>query len=309
LTNNRRRAFVAAQWIFAAIIIWSAIRALNGQWRQAADRIATLDIGWSWIALATFVVLLTYLLLIETWRRVIIASGETLSFPVAARIWFVSNLGKYVPGKVWSIAAMTVMAKNESVSPMTAAGSSVLIQLITIASGIGVVLAAGSQVVDKPLLAVLVLVVVVGCVAAAPRLLPGAARIASSVTGKEIRLSRIEASTVWAAALRSVISWIAYGIAFQFFVHGILGSTAGGALSYIAVYAASYIIGFLALFAPGGAVVRESALVTGMVRLGLSSRPDALAVAIASRLWLTVLEVLPGLFFLAVRKPVSRPIQ
>ena len=135
------------------------------------------------------------------------------------------------------------------------------------------------------------------------------ARLASSLTGKEIRISRIEATTVWAAALRSVISWIAYGIAFQFFVRGILGSAAGGVLSYIAVYAASYIIGFLALFAPGGAVVRESALVTGMVRLGLSSRPDALAVAIASRLWLTVLELVPGLFFLAVRKPVSRPSQ
>jgi len=90
LTNNRRRAFVAAQWILAAVIIWSAVRALNGQWRQAADRIATLDIGWFWIVLATLVVFLTYLLLIETWRQVIVASGETLSFAVAARIWFVS---------------------------------------------------------------------------------------------------------------------------------------------------------------------------------------------------------------------------
>ncbi len=309
MTNTRRRAFVAAQWLFAAVIIWSAVRALNGQWRQAAERIASLEIGWSWIALATVVVFLTYLLLIETWRQVIIASGETLSFPVAARIWFVSNLGKYVPGKVWSIAAMTVMAKNESVSPMTAAGSSVLIQLVTIASGIGVVLVAGSRVVDQPLLAVLVLIVVVASVAAAPRLLPAAARMASAVTGREIQLATIKATTVWAAALRSVISWIAYGIAFEFFVRGILGATAGGVSSYIAVYAASYIIGFLALFAPGGAVIRESAMVTGMVRLGLSSRPDALAVAIASRLWLTVLELLPGLFFLAMRKPVSRPIQ
>lgn len=307
MTNTRRRAFVAAQWLFAAIIIWSAVRALNGQWRQAAERIASLEISWSWIALATVVVFLTYFLLIETWRQVIIASGETLSFPVAARIWFVSNLGKYVPGKVWSIAAMTVMAKNESVSPMTAAGSSILIQLVTVASGIGVVLVAGSRVVDQPLLAVLVLIVVVASVAAAPRLLPAAARLASAVTGREIQLATIKATTVWAAALRSVISWIAYGVAFEFFVRGILGATAGGVSSYIAVYAASYIIGFLALFAPGGAVVRESAMVTGMVRLGLSARPDALAVAIASRLWLTVLELLPGLFFLAMRKSVSRP--
>jgi hypothetical protein len=106
-----------------------------------------------------------------------------------------------------------------------------------------------------------------------------------------------------------VISWIAYGIAFQFFVKGIIGNASGAVSSYIAVYAASYIIGFLALFAPGGAVVRESALVSGMVRLGLSGQADALAIAIASRLWLTLVELLPGLIFLAVRKPVTRPIQ
>ncbi len=309
MTSIRRKAFLAAQWLFAAIIVWSAVRALNGQWRLAADRLAALDIGWTWIGAATLIVLLTYALLIETWRRVIIAAGETLSFKTAARIWFISNLGKYVPGKVWSIAAMTVMARNESVSPVTAAGSSVLIQLVTIAAGIGVVLVAGSQAVDNTWLAVVVVVILTGFVGGAPRLLPAMARVAASLTGKDIQFPRMASRTVWAAALRSVISWIAYGIAFQFFVRGVLGSASGAVSSYIAVYAASYIIGFLALFAPGGAVVRESALVSGMVRLGLSGRADALAIAIASRLWLTVVELLPGLVFLAVRKPVSRPIQ
>ena len=101
--------------------------------------------------------------------------------------------------------------------------------------------------------------------------------------------------------LRSLLSWIAYGIAFQLFVVGVLGGAAGATSSYIAVYAASYIIGFLALFAPGGVVVRESALVAGMVRLGLASQADAFAVAVASRLWLTVVELLPGFIALASR--------
>jgi uncharacterized membrane protein YbhN (UPF0104 family) len=309
LANTRRNAFVAAQWLFAAAIIYSAVRALNGQWRQAGERLASIHIEWSWLALATVIVFLTYAVLIETWRRVLIASGEKLPFGTAARIWFVSNLGKYVPGKVWSIAAMTVMAREQSVSPLMAAGSSILIQLLSIATGIGVVLIAGSQAVEHRFIAVGVLVLLLAFVATAPRLLPASARLVASMTGKQVELPAIAATTVWAAALRSAVSWIMYGVAFQFFVKGILGISAGGTLSYIAVYAASYIIGFLALFAPGGAVVRESALVTGMVRLGLSSQPDALAVAIASRLWLTVLEILPGLAFLAVRKPVPRPIK
>ncbi|HMA19970.1 MAG TPA: hypothetical protein VKO87_04160, partial [Gemmatimonadaceae bacterium] len=110
----------------------------------------------------------------------------------------------------------------------------------------------------------------------------------------------------WMTAASSVISWIAYGIAFQLFVRGILGTAAGATTSYIAVYAASYIIGFLALIAPGGAVVRESAMVTGMLRLALSGQADALAVAVTSRLWLTVTELLPGLAYMALGKRASR---
>ena len=59
-------------------------------------------------------------------------------------------------------------------------------------------------------------------------------------------------------------------------------------------------LGFLALFAPGGVIVRESALVAGMVRLGLAGQADAFAVAVASRLWLTVVELLPGFMYLAL---------
>jgi hypothetical protein len=306
LAIAQRRLFLAAQLVFAAAIVWSAVRALGGQWRLAADRLATIHVGWGWVALATVIVFLTYLLLIDTWRKVLIASGESLPFATAARIWFVSNLGKYVPGKVWSIAAMTVMAREQSVSPLMAAGSSVLIQLVTLAAGIGVVLAAGAQAVENRMAAVAVLLLVVAFVGAAPRLIPAGARLAARLTGRPIELPHIAATTVWAAALRSVISWIAYGLAFKFFVRGILGSAAGATSSYIAVYAASYIIGFLALFAPGGAVVRESALVTGMVRLGLAGQPDALAVAIASRLWLTVVELLPGFAFVLIGRPVPR---
>jgi hypothetical protein len=251
-------------------------------------------------------VLATYVLLIETWRRVILSTGQTLRFSDAARIWFVSNLGKYVPGKIWSIAAMTMMARESNVSPAVAAGSSVLMQLVTVAAGIGVVFVTGAQAVDHPSLAIAVAVVILGALAALPVALPKLGRIAASLTGKEIEVPKLASSVVWMCVASSVISWIAYGISFQLFVKGTLGTAAGATSSYIAVYAASYIIGFLALFAPGGAVVRESAIVTGMLRFGLSGQADALAIAVASRIWLTITELLPGLSYMALGKRKSR---
>lgn len=306
LGSARRSLFIAAQWVLALAIVWYAVRSLRGQWALAGDRLATIHPQWSWIALATLIVLATYALLIETWRRVIVAAGERLPFPDAARIWFVSNLGKYVPGKIWSIAAMTMMAKEKEVSPVTAAGSSVLMQLVSVATGIGVVLVTGAKAVDHPGLAVIAAVAILIGLASIPILLPFLGRLASAASGKTITLPKLAASTVWMTVASGVASWIMYGMAFQLFVRGMLGNDAGATTSYIAVYAASYIIGFLALFAPGGAVVREGAMVTGMLRLGLSGRPDALVIALASRLWLTVTELLPGLAWMAAGKRASR---
>jgi glycosyltransferase 2 family protein len=178
-------------------------------------------------------------------------------------------------------------------------------QLVSVAAGIGVVLVTGAQAVDHPRIAILAATLIVIGLAAIPVILPALGRAAATLTGKNIVLPRMSATVVWMAVGSSVISWIAYGIAFQLFVRGILGNSAGATTSYIAVYAASYIIGFLALFAPGGAVVREGAMVTGMLRLALSGQADALVIAVASRLWLTVTELLPGLAYMAIGKRTS----
>lgn len=307
MSARRPSLFTVAQWLFAAAVVAYAARALRGQWREAADRLTEIALSWPLLALATLIVLMTYLLLIDTWRRVVLDAGETLSARDAARIWFVSNLGKYVPGKIWSIAAMTVMARQSGVSPLMAAGSSVLVTLVSTLAGIGVVLVAGAQAVDRPVLAALLGISIAAALMAIPTTLPLGGKLLRKVTGREITLPSISASTIWMTTIRSVAAWIAYGLAFQIFVHAILGSSGGATSSYIAVYAASYIIGFLALFAPGGAVVRESAMIAGMLRLGLSGQADALAVAVASRLWLTATELVPGFAYLALtRRPIPR---
>ena len=296
----RRKLFTLLQWLLAAAVIWYAVRALRGQWSAAADRLASLDIAWPFVALATALVLATFLLLIDAWRRVIEGAGDSLSLAVAARIWFISNLGKYVPGKVWSIAAMTMMSRAENVAPLTAAGSSILMQLVTIATGIGVVLVAGARALDEPVVAVIAGLAIAVGIGAVPAMLPRIGRAAGSVTGRVITLPQISSATIWIAAAKSALSWIIYGVAFQLFVRGVLGSASGDTSSYIAVYSASYIIGFLALFAPGGAVVRESAMIAGMLKMGLAGQSDAVAVAVASRVWLTATELLPGLVYLAL---------
>jgi hypothetical protein len=90
-----------------------------------------------------------------------------------------------------------------------------------------------------------------------------------------------------------------YGIAFRWFALGVGMSEAGGLASYTAAYTLSYLLGYLVLFAPGGIGVREGALVASMTQLGLASVGEATVVAVTSRLWLTALEVVPGVLLVA----------
>ena len=294
---NRRNAFRAAQWIFAALVIYFAGRALLGQWGLASARLVHVRIDWSRIALASLLVLATYALLIEGWRRVLGAWGGHLTYAEAARIWCLSNLGKYVPGNVWSLTAMGVMSRDRGMSAVAATGSSIIMQVLTLAIGLGVVLVTGAQLVGNPELLTVLLVILFALIALAPKILPKITRLLGSFTGWQIPDPSIPATVVWGATLAGGITWILYGIAFQLFTTGLLGNASGATISYIAVYTAAYILGFISPIAPAGLGVREVALAAGMTRFGLATEGDAALVAIAARLWLTVLELIPSAGF------------
>ena len=67
----------------------------------------------------------------------------------------------------------------------------------------------------------------------------------------------------------------------------------------IGAFASGYIVGLLALFAPGGVVVREGVLV--MVLTSAIGAGPAVALAVGSRLLLTVTEIGAALAALAIR--------
>ena len=294
---NRRNAFRAAQWIFAALVVFFASRALIAQWDLASAKFVHVSISWGRIALASVLVLITYALLIEGWRQVLVAWGGHLSYLDAARIWCLSNLGKYVPGNVWSLTAMGVMSRDRGMSAVAATGSSIIMQLLTLSIGLGVVLVTGAKLVGNPLALGILLVILLALIAAAPRLLPSFTRVLGSFTGWKIPEPAIPATVVWGATLAGGITWILYGFAFKFFTKGMLGTESGATMSYIAVYTAAYILGFISPIAPAGLGVREVALAAGMTRFGLANEGDAALVAIAARLWLTLLELVPSAGF------------
>ena len=300
-----------AQWLFAALVVLFASVAIAKRWDMIGGRLATLHVQWTPLLEASLLVFAAYAVLIETWRRVLSAWDTELPWWTAARIWFAASLGKYIPGNLWSLAALGVMARETGASSLAAAGSSIIVNVFNLVSGLVLVLVFASRLVPHPAVFAAVAALSVGGVLAAPYSLPALVRIACRLTKRDIPLPVIPASTVWWSLAGTGFAWCAYGVAFRLFAIALLGGNAvhGAFVLYIAAYTAAYIVGFITLIAPAGLGVREAGIWEALPLLGLTTYGDAVIVAVVSRLWLTILEVIPGLVALAAGhfRPRTRP--
>ena len=306
-----RRLLLAAQLVAAAIVVYFVGRVLVDQW--TSFRSVPLEARPQWWALGVSgaIVLGVYGLLVQTWRVLLAEAGESLSFWRAARIWTISNLWRYVPGKLWQIGAMSGLARGENVSAAAAAGSAVLSTVLNIATGLALVLALGWRWLDliapnARIVAISLIVVALAGLVVLPFVLGRVGSWAGTLTGKDIQLLPPAPRTVLVATVGNAVAWLLYGMAFMWMVRGVIGDAPGATWQYVAVYTASYVVGYLILFAPGGIGPREGMMVALLSSLGLATPRQALLIAGASRVWLTILEIGPGVLFLA-RDMARRP--
>jgi glycosyltransferase 2 family protein len=260
---------------------------------------------WAMLGYSSFIVFVAYVVLIQTWRQTVIAFGERLDFWSATRIWFVSNLGKYVPGKVWSIAAMGTLAQERGVSPVAAMGSSIVVQVVNLVTGLAVFAVAGAHTMKLPNTVVVVVVALGLGMLGAPWVLPGLIRVVSRLTGRAFTLPMLPHSAIWWAAAGTTLAWVFYGVAFEAFAIGMGAGSSGSVGDWTAIFIGPYLLGFIAVFAPGGIGVREVAMAEALQRTGLAAGALAALLVAASRVWLTVLEIIPGVVWLLLQ-PLSR---
>jgi hypothetical protein len=296
----KRRLFLAAQIVFTVAVIGYAGAKIWEQWGEARAAGFELSPNWGLVALSGALVLAAYAVLIEAWRAMVVGWGSQLRYRDAARIWFVSNLGRYIPGKVWQITAMAVLAERAGVSRYTAAGSAILVNLVNLVAGVGVVALTAASLLGNVLVVVGAGVLLIGLLLLAPRFLPALFRLYERARGRSVRVPVFSQRGIWIAGLACAAAWVLYGVAFRIFAQGVVPSPLGPVSSYVAAFTMSYLAGYLFLPAPGGIGVREGALLVLLDRLQLVSGGAGAVIAATSRLWLTVLEVLPGALYLAL---------
>jgi len=248
---------------------------------------------------------------VEAWRRILISLGERFSFAFGARVWFLSNLTRYVPGNIWQVATMMVMVEEKGVGKTNALLSQVIYTAIALANsgvlGLMFVLirpeilpgalpvSLGASV---PLIAAFALIALIVILA-----LPPVNRLIITLTGRVTRREIGAPTPTFARGLVpplfSLAMWLTNGIAFYLFVDSITPTPLTQLPAFVAMNAGAYWIGYASFITPSGLGFREGAL--AWMLTFFFPAPLAVALSLVTRLWSTAGEILGAVLVLNIR--------
>jgi len=305
--STRPRPWRIAQALLALAVVALAVRTLARHWSEFVAQPVQWQISPIWLGASALIVWLCYALLVEAWRRVVISMDQRLDYASAARICMLSNLGKYVPGKVWAIAGTAFLSRQAGVEPAAAVTSAVLLQALAVASGVALVAFVAPATLSGMSPAFRVATAAVGGAAilgvAALSWPPAARALQRLVPIPGLRLRAVPPAVMAVGLGANALAWAGYAIAFQCLLRGLAPAATLRWADAAAVFTTSYLVGLVAVFAPGGIGPRESLFV--LLLQGPLGLKLATAMALASRLLLTVTELGAAAPFL-IRKGASR---
>jgi glycosyltransferase 2 family protein len=282
-----------ARWVTAAALAVVAVFfavTLAARWREV------ISLKWqprpAVFVLACLLLALSYALVACLWGLALHRAAGT---PVRAgvRIWFLSNLARYVPGNVWSFVGAVELARREGVARSRTLAVMALTQVLSVGvallAGLPVLLAERARLGRPALLgAVAVAVVAAGAAAFRRQLLALARRRLPGLDAADLVPAP---GTVALLTVGYAAYWAVTGLAFAALVASAYRLPPGDVPLVVAAYAAAYAVGFLSLLTPAGLGVREGVLVVALAPV-LPAGP-ALVVALVSRAW-TMLAELAG---------------
>jgi len=305
---ERRWWWRALQAALAVLVIGLATRKLVANWAELRAQSIQWEVRIGWLIAAVAIVWLAYAVLVAAWRGVVVSMHQRLGFWEAARICMVSNLGKYIPGKVWAIAGNAMLAQQAGVDAPAAVAGALVLQALALASGVALVAVLGPTALRSAGTWYIGAAVTLGLASVV-----GVALLTSQRALTLLRrwwppqlpmITPIPGRIMAVAFAANVLAWGAYGLAFQCLLRGLVAASLLGWAQATTVYTISYLVGLIAVFAPAGVGPRES--VFYLLLAGPLGPKLALAMALATRVLLTVTELGSAIPFLMVRKEPLR---
>lgn len=301
--------------VLQVLLVVAALVVIGELVRREWPRLRVIDVQLdpALLGAATAAWLAAFAVLTRAWARSLGWWGRTLGTLDALRIFFLSNLARYIPGAIWQFTSLATLTSGAGVSAVSATAAVLLQQVIVLGTGLvlSVVLAprflgvgAGTGVGDAtaslpPVWRVLAAIgALIVFTAVLPRLMPVLRRVLRRMAHRDLIVPRMPRGAFAGYVAQTAVALLLYGASFWLLGLATLAARAPGPWLAASAFIAAYMVGILAVFAPGGIGFREGALAAALApSIGLD---NALFLAVASRLWQIGIEVIGALLALAI---------
>jgi hypothetical protein len=289
---------LALKIIIVAAIFYVIFRNILSNFDQL--RAQEIQFNYIYVIISLFVMLLAWITTAWSWGKTLEAFGYPLRYPDVFVIYFRSMLAKYLPGKLWQIVGATYVAAQKGVPEGATIASVVIGQAYSLLAGVALCVGAlalgfiriageGAAIFRwtsiPVLLGLLVLIV-------RPNLTEPVMNWGLRLFRRQEVSLKIKPSTSFWLFWAYFVPWCLFGISFWSLAHAIVPMTAGQIIPLTAIFTAATVIGFLAIFSPGGLGVREGAIIVLMTSIAGFPVAIASALAIGFRIINTLIELL-----------------
>ncbi|GHH68427.1 membrane protein [Streptosporangium violaceochromogenes] len=274
------RRLVRAGFLLVALGFgaWAVAR----QWDDVRAGFARLS--WQALVLSPAAVVAALCGGMMTWRALLADLGSPLPFRPAAKVFFVGQLGKYIPGSLWPVLAQMEMGRELGVPRSRSAAAFFLTLPVQLGSGLvisGVTLAAARPGAAVPYAWVFLLLPVLAVVFE-PKVINAVLAFGLRRLGREPLERPLTRRGMLTALGWALAGWSAYGLHLAAII-GDFGSFGLATIPFsVGVFALSWCLGIMTFVVPAGAGVREVAMVALLTPV--LGQGAAIAVALCSRI-------------------------
>lgn len=292
-----RRRLVRYAWLVLVLVVVAAV--LADRWDEVRPELVGARL--TWLAASAAAALAGVGCSGLLWRALLAGLGATLPPLAAIRVFFVGQLGKYLPGSVWPAVAQAELGRDHHVPARASVAAVVLFLWTHLLTGVAVAAAALAAAGAAPPATALLALPALGLLA--PGLLGRALSLALRLARRAPLAALPDRAAMLRAAAWAAVMWGLYGLHLATVLAALDGRA--GLLLATGAFAAAWCAGFAFVIAPAGAGVREAAM-AGLLAVALPPGA-AIAVTLLSRLLVTVADVAWGLAGLSLRpRPASR---
>src|ERR1700743_135629 len=131
------RRLLGSRWLKWAVVVVAVgigAYAIDKEWKQVHQALGEIGLLGSFDALLALLVMLFATLC--QWRVLLAGLGSPLHTTTAGRIFFIGQLGKYIPGSVWPILTQMELGARANVPRARSASASLLTMVLSLAGGL-----------------------------------------------------------------------------------------------------------------------------------------------------------------------------